>query len=177
MEQHRGALVNIGQNNIESLNLVMAGNDYKISARGTFALDTYGDINKVYPLPANDSVFGVTYPVAQYDHDGHTSAVSGGFEYVGTRVPQLRGKYLFGDIPTGHLFYVNMSDVKLGSRARIFGWRVSLNGVPKTLRELCGTDRVDLHFGHDKDGELYILTKPDGKIYRLVSATGADAGR
>jgi len=28
---------------------------------------------------------------------------------------------------------------------------------------------VDLHFGRDAKGELYIITKADGKIYKLVS--------
>jgi len=27
-----------------------------------------------------------------------------------------------------------------------------------------------LHFGRDAENELYILTKPDGKVYKLVSA-------
>ena len=46
----------------------------------------------------------------------------------------------------------------------------SLDGTVKTLKELCRNDRVDLHFGRDAKGELYILTKADGKIYKLVSA-------
>ena len=49
-------------------------------------------------------------------------------------------------------------------------WKVSLNGEVKTLKELCGNDRVDLHFGRDAKGELYIMTKADGKIYKLGSA-------
>ena len=167
---------NIGQNNIESVNLIKAGHDYGWPIReGTFALETYGDLNKVYPLPANDSLYGVTYPVAQYDHDGHVAANSGGFEYQGKAVPRLAGKYLFGDIPTGRLFYLNMADLSPRTRAPIYGWSVSVNGVQKTLTELCGSDRVDLHFGRDQDGELYILTKPDGKVYKLVSAALADA--
>jgi hypothetical protein len=47
--------------------------------------------------------------------------------------------------------------------------KVSLNREVKPLKELCGNDRVDLHFGRDVQGELYILTKADGKIYKLVS--------
>jgi hypothetical protein len=38
------------------------------------------------------------------------------------------------------------------------------------LKEVCGSDRVDLHFGRDINGELYILTKADGKVYQLTSA-------
>jgi hypothetical protein len=63
-----------------------------------------------------------------------------------------------------------MADLKKGIFAPIKEWKVAINGVSKTLREICGTDRVDLHFGKDANGELYILTKPDGKMYQLVSA-------
>ncbi|MFN8572123.1 MAG: PQQ-dependent sugar dehydrogenase [Gemmatimonadaceae bacterium] len=169
---------NIGHGTIESVNLVLPGHDYGWPIReGTFALESYGDLNKVYPLPANDSVYGVTYPVAQYDHDGITSAISGGYAYEGTSIPALGGKYLFGDIPTGRLFYVNLSDLSQGKQAPIYSWNVSLNGVQKTLKELCGTDRVDLHFGRDQAGALYLLTKPDGKVYRIVSATTSHGER
>jgi hypothetical protein len=48
---------------------------------------------------------------------------------------------------------------------------MSINGSQKTFRELCGGGRVDLHFGRDPQGELYILTKADGRIYKLVSTT------
>jgi len=39
-----------------------------------------------------------------------------------------------------------------------------LHGIPKTLKELCGSDRVDLHFGRDAGGELSVVTNPDGKV-------------
>ncbi|MEJ0033609.1 MAG: hypothetical protein WDO15_26195 [Bacteroidota bacterium] len=40
----------------------------------------------------------------------------------------------------------------------------------KTLKELTGEDRIDVRFGRDYAGELYIFTKPDGKVYRIVGA-------
>jgi glucose/arabinose dehydrogenase len=162
---------NIGHSNIESVNLIMAGHDYGWPIReGTFVLNPYGDLTKVYPLPPDDSAYHVTYPVIEYDHD-EGKAISGGLEYWGNALPQLKGKYFFGDIPKGRLFYAEMADIKQGGQATIKEWKVSVNGITKTLVELCGTDRVDLHFGRDDKGELYILTKPDGKIYKLVSAT------
>ncbi|MEO6733223.1 MAG: PQQ-dependent sugar dehydrogenase [Ferruginibacter sp.] len=162
---------NIGQAYIESLNLVEPGLDYGWPTReGTFLLDPNGDINKVYPLPANDSVYKITYPVAQFDHD-EGIAISGGFEYWGTAIPQLKGKFLFGDIPSGRLFYMDMPDVKQGKQATIKEWKITMNGGSTTLLKLCGDERVDLHFGRDSRGELYILTKADGKVYKLVSAT------
>lgn len=164
---------NIGSSNIESVNLIKPGHDYGWPIReGTFSLNPYGDLTKVYPLPANDSIYKITYPVAQYDHDGGPSAISGGFEYGGNTIPILVGKFLFGDIASGRLFFIEMGDVKQRSweQTAIKEWRVSVNGTPKTLKELCGNDRVDLHFGKDGQGELYILIKADGKIYKLVSA-------
>ena len=64
-----------------------------------------------------------------------------------------------------------MADIKQGKQATIKEWKISINGANKTLRELCGSDRVDLHFGRDARGELYILTKADGRVYKLISAT------
>src|SRR5690606_14438159 len=122
----------------------------------------------VYPLPANDSVYGITYPVAEFDHD-EGAAISGGLEYLGHKIPQLKGKYFFGDIPSGRLFYLNTDDIKQGEQAAIKEWRIAINGSPATLEKACGSKRVDLHFGRDAKGELYILTKADGKLYKLAS--------
>jgi glucose/arabinose dehydrogenase len=162
---------NVGGHNIESVNMVMPGQDFGWPIReGTFVLDPYGDITKVYPLPPDDSIYNITYPVAQYDHDKGGTAVSSGFEYWGTAIPSLRGKFIFGDIPSGRLFYIEMADIKQGKQATIKEFSITVNGIQKTLTSLCGNDRVDLHFGRDAKGELYILTKPDGKVYSLVNA-------
>ncbi|MEO8111380.1 MAG: PQQ-dependent sugar dehydrogenase [Ginsengibacter sp.] len=162
---------NIGQANIESLYLIKPGHNYGWPTReGSFVLDPYGDLNKVYPLPPNDSIYKITYPIAEYDHDDG-NAISGGYGYQGTRIPLLKGKFLFGDIPTGRLFYIDLTDVKQGKQAPIKEWSVSVNDTIKTLKEICGNNRVDLRFGQDSQGELYILTKEDGKVYKLMSAT------
>src|SRR6185295_9279516 len=111
---------NIGQRNIESLYLVEPGHFHGWPIReGTFLI--VDNIDKVYPLPADDSVFHVSYPVAQFDHD-EGIAMSGGFEYSGAAVPQLTGKFVFGDINAGRLFYIEMADVKLGTQAPIKEW-------------------------------------------------------
>ena len=160
---------NVGHGNIESLYWVTKGADCGWPIReGNFVVNPYGNLNKVYPLPPNDSIYHITYPVAEYDHD-EGKAISGGFEYTG-EIAALKGKYLFGDIPTGRLFYVNTKDIQLGKEAIIKEWKVMLNGRVETLRQLCGNNRVDLHFGKDAACEMYILTKPDGKIYKLVGA-------
>ena len=161
---------NIGQTNIESINVILPGHDYGWPDReGSFVLNPYGDLDKVYPLPPNDSVYKFTYPVAEYDHD-EGNAISGGYEYWGNTIPLLKGKFLFGDIPAGRLFYIDMAAIKQGKQATIKEWTISLKGISQTLVKLCKNDRVDLHFGRDSKGELYILTKTDGKVYKLVNA-------
>jgi glucose/arabinose dehydrogenase len=163
---------NIGQANAESVNLIKPGHDYGWPIReGTYLLDPYGDLTRLYPLPANDSTYNITYPVAYFDHD-EGLAITGGFEYSGKVIPQLAGKFLFGVIGTGRLFYINMADIKQGQQALIKEWRVSFNGKQGVLKDFCnGCERVDLRLGRDADGEIYILTKLDGKIYKLVGAT------
>ena len=109
--------VNIGEHNIEALNIIKAGHFYGWPIReGTFVERFFNDVGKVYTLPSNDSIYHVTYPVAQFDHDEGT-AISGGFEYRGTTIPGLAGKYVFGDLGTGRLFFVNMKDLGIGRHA------------------------------------------------------------
>jgi glucose/arabinose dehydrogenase/mono/diheme cytochrome c family protein len=169
---HTGKILvsNIGHANIESVNLVEPGHDYGWPIReGTFLIDPFGNLNKVFALPVNDKTFNVTYPVAQFDHD-EGNAISGGFEYTGSVVPQLKRKFLFGDIPSGRLFYFDMAEMKQGKQATVKEWKITINGALKTFREVCGSKRVDLHFGKDSKNELYLLTKADGKVYKLASA-------
>jgi glucose/arabinose dehydrogenase/mono/diheme cytochrome c family protein len=162
---------NIGQGNIESVNLIQPGHDYGWPLReGTFVSEYATGMTNIYPLPANDSIYKITYPVAQFDHD-EGLAISGGFEYLGTAIPQLTGKFLFGDIASGRLFFIEMADIRQGKQAVIKEWKISMNGGQRTLQDLCGNNRADLHFGSDSKGELYILTKTDGKVYKLVNET------
>ena len=159
---------NIGHHNIESLYMILPGHDYGWPIReGTFVMNAAANMHNIFPLPPDDSLYHITYPIAQYDHD-EGNAISGGFEYWGKALPNLKGKCFFGDIVKGRVFYIEMKDVKIGSQAPIKECKLLLNGVPKTLVELCGANKVDMRFGRDHLGELYILTKPDGKVYKLV---------
>lgn len=160
---------NIGHHNIESLYIVEKGSDCGWPEReGTFVMRYNENMNDVYPLPADDSVYHYTYPVAEYDHD-EGNAISGGLEYWGTKVNSLKGKYLFGDIVKGRLFYVEMKDLAIGKQAPIKELQLTINGQKKTLVETTGDDKVDVRFGRDHTGEMYILTKPDGKVYKIVN--------
>jgi mono/diheme cytochrome c family protein len=166
---HTGVMLatNIGQANIEAIDMIEKGHDYGWPVReGPFVVHPLGNINHLYPLPTDDSLYHITYPIALFDHD-EGNAIAGGFVYQGRELPELKGKYLFGDIPTGRLFYINTADLKLGKQERVKEWFVSLQGKKQSLRQICGQDRVDLRFSQDEKGEMYLFTKPDGKIYRL----------
>ena len=161
--------VNIGEHNVESVNMIVPGHFYGWPIReGTFLERFYNKGGQVYPLPADDSSYQVTYPVAQYDHDEGV-AIAGGFEYTGNHLPQLAGKYLFGDLVSGRLFFVKTADLELGKQAVIKEWHIALGGAPTTLAELCKNRRVEMRFGKDSRGELYIFTKSDGKVYKFVN--------
>ena len=148
----------------------MPGNNHGWPIReGTFLVNPSGDINKVYPLPANDGEYNIAYPVAQYDHD-EGLAVTGGFEYTGSENVELKNKYLFGDMNNGRLYYISLDEVKPGFIATVMEWKISYNGKVTTTAELCGSSRVDLRFGKDARGEVYIFSKQDGKVWRLASA-------
>jgi hypothetical protein len=147
----------------------MPGHDYGWPIReGTFLLDPFGDITKVYPLPPDDQTYNVTYPVAQYDHD-EGLAIAGGFEYTGSYIKELKGKFLFADMNNGRLYYIDLAEVKQGRQSQIREWGVSLNGRATTFARLCGSERVDLRIGQDSKGELYFFSKQDGKVYLLGS--------
>ena len=158
---------NIGERQLEEVELIVPGGNYGWPHReGTFLFDI-NDRDNVYPLPASDNP-EFLYPVAQYDHD-EGFAIIGGVVYRGDDVPELYGKYIFGDIRDGRVFYCDVDDLVLGSQATIYELTLTRNGSPTTLQALAGNSRADLRFGYDNDGELYILTKTDGKIRRVVS--------
>lgn len=162
---------NIGQTNIESIEWIRPGHNYGWPVReGSFLFDAKGNLDNVFALAANDSSYGITYPVAQFDHD-EGSAICGGYEYNNITIPELKGKFLFGDIPTGRLFFINTADIHQPNGAPIQEWKVTIDHVPASLKQVCGSSRVDLHFGMDAEGEMYILTKSDGKLYRIESAS------
>ncbi len=50
------------------------------------------------------------YPAAVYSHQEGDS-IGNGFVYRGKLMPQLRGKYIFNDMTTGRIFYVDLDEM------------------------------------------------------------------
>jgi glucose/arabinose dehydrogenase len=181
-ERNRMLLGSMGEHAIESIYQVQAGDNFGWSRReGPFVFNQE-DRCHLYPLPEDDEQHGYTYPVAAYDHDpppgwpcdrdsGH--AVIGGFVYRGNRMPELRGKYVFGDGVDGRIFYADSAALRRGTKhlAKIYEFLLRDDtGKQMTIHDLAGDPRVDLRFGSDGDGELYILSKANGKIWKVTGA-------
>ncbi len=174
----------IGEHDIESIYEVRAGDNYGWSEReGPFVFKK-SDRCDLYPLPADDAQFGYTYPVAAYDHNPAAGAsctsdvgraVTGGFVYRGNALPALRGKYVFGDIVRGHIYYTNVDEMRRGGplatirELRIF----NTAGTRTTMQTLAQKTRVDLRFGLDRAGELYVLAKANGRIWKVTGTNGS----
>jgi Glucose / Sorbosone dehydrogenase/Concanavalin A-like lectin/glucanases superfamily len=179
-------LGHIGEKDIEAVYDVRAGDNLGWSEReGPFVFDKADRCN-LYPLPADDAKYGYTYPVAAYDHDpppgypctadvGH--AVSGGFVYRGRRLGELHGSYLFADLVDGRLFATEEREMRRGSGelAQIRELAVFTRaGAEVTMPILAGDARVDLRFGRDAEGELYLLAKANGKVWKIVGVKRVD---
>jgi glucose/arabinose dehydrogenase len=173
----RHIITDMGQKQIEEVNLALAGANYGWPLReGTFE-GVLTDQSKLFTLPDDDASFGFTYPVAQYDHDdpsftNTSKAVVGGFVYRGDAIPALVGHYIFGDLVNGTIYHVPVDQLRLGQQAEFRQLNLLVDGQPTTLLDLVGAARADLRFGQGPDGEIYVLTKQDGEIRLMAPVAG-----
>lgn len=185
--RHRLFLGHIGEHAIEGVWDVRAGDNLGWPNReGPFVFDKT-DRCALYPLPADDAKYHYDYPVAAYDHDpppGWTCdadvgrAISGGYVYRGHKLPELYGKYVFGDLVDGSVYYTNEREMRRGApRAPIHQLMVfDRTGKRVTMRQLAGDKRVDLRFGRDSKGELFLISKANGRIWKVVGTRHFAAG-
>jgi hypothetical protein len=129
-----------------------------------------------------------TYPVIAYKTHEYGDAIAGGFIYSGSNLPALQGKLVFGDITTGRIWYSELSDVFAADDGDPESL-APMHEIQWNLRELAeatfqawggegetlpgggaasGQGRVDIRFAEDDNGDVYVLTKSDGMIRRIV---------
>ncbi len=95
-------------------------------------------------------------PIAEHPHT-EAMSVTGGFVYRGSRLPGLRGAYLYGDWVTGKM------------------WALRANrGVRQNLREIAATSLQIICYGQGLDGEVLVVDYAGG-IYRLTPNASDDA--
>lgn len=106
----------------------------------------------------------LTMPV--YDYPTSLGcAITGGYVYRGSAVPELQGLYVFADYCAGRIFGIDAAD--------------ALAGLPVTRQEFTaelGT-QVGLipSFGRDAEGELYICDIFGGRVVKIVPGCDGDA--
>lgn len=177
-------LADIGQSTIEKVTLVPAGANLGWNLwEGSFRFAGGGRGGGVnVEAPRSDP--GVTYPVVEYDQQDallmNSSAVTGVHVYRSGPISQLRDLVLFGDFPSGEIFYFHADRLPQGGQDGIR--RVLLNdgsgAGPKTFLQIIRekntaqgrspVNRTDLRFGAGPDGQVFLLNKHDGTIRLLV---------
>ena len=179
-EDGRMFILDIGQDQIEEVNLGVAGGNYGWREReGTFAtvygVSTEDRPGGVYERESDTDSF--LYPVAEYDHD-EGFAIGSGFVYRGSAIPELAGMFVFTELVRGRLFYIDSSNLEPGSPTTIFELNTRIDGAEASLVDVAGhrntsaghaphNQRVDLRLSQDASGELYVLSKGDGWIRKL----------
>ncbi|MFD5828945.1 PQQ-dependent sugar dehydrogenase [Lentzea sp. NPDC060358] len=179
---HKMFLGHIGEKAVDSVYEVRKGANLGWSEREGVWEFRRGDPScGVFPLPADDAKNGYTYPVTAFDHNRLSStspcadsgnALMGGFVYRGAKIPSLRGKYIYGEGVKGLLYYAEEREMRAGAPMTASReLMVYVNGQVTTLKALVGDpNRVDLRFGRDAAGELYVLAKANGKIWKVTGA-------
>ncbi len=135
-----------------------------------------GDSEHVYLLPGDiaDGTIddGLSYPVLQFDHS-EAIAHAGGIVYSGSLIPQLQGKFIFGGVVNGRVFYSDYADMLAAddgipeTTADVYELQLVQGGQDVDMNNLV-SGRVDLRIAEDADGELYLMSKGDGFIRKIV---------
>ncbi len=164
----------VGQGNIEEIDRVTLGGNYGWAIKeGDFLYDritgVLGPRSPGDPVGLIDPIVG-TLGALEYDH-GDGISITGGFVYRGSAIPELAGKYVFGDLALknlpprvdGRLFY---ADLLTGEIKEFLLPQFAGGALP---------DGLTVHgFGEDAAGELYALvtnTPANGKggiVYRIT---------
>jgi hypothetical protein len=137
-----------GQNQVEEVNTITKGANYGWPVKeGTFLFNRTGpSIGFDNPANSPGSPAGLVDPLLEYDHNAG-SAVVGGFIYHGSLLPQLDGKYVFGDFSNstfagpgnGRIFYADLNSGQINE--------FNMNPLNLWLKG----------FGEDANGEIYVM--------------------
>jgi hypothetical protein len=166
-------LADVGQNNIEEIDRIIIGGNYGWAIKeGTFLFNrSNGTIGPRSPGAPPGLIDPISGPLGtlEYDHSDGIS-VTGGFVYRGTAIPELYGKYVFGDLAIrnapprvdGRLFYADLDS------GEMFEFR-----LPLLLDDKLPNSLTVHGFGEDGNGELYALVTntpangTGGIVYKL----------
>jgi len=172
-------VADIGQNQIEELSLAWSGADLGWNTwEGSFRFISRRELD--FSDPRGDPE--LSYPVAEYDHADPIligrAAITGVVAYRSGAIPQLTGRLLFADYPSGEIFHISADDLPDGGEDAIRRVLLRDGGGQRTFLQLIqaknreqGRDpasRTDLRFATGPNGRLFLLNKHDGVIREIV---------
>jgi glucose/arabinose dehydrogenase len=138
----------VGQSDYEEINIVEAGGNYGWSIK---------EGKHCFKPSSNCEIPGLTDPIFEYSHGQNTGySITGGFVYRGTTVPELYGKYVYGDYVSKNI------------------WALEYDFVNPPVNEFITEAEGNIvSFGTDQNDELYILTfsSDAGRIFKFASPT------
>ena len=118
-------IIDIGLHYWEEINIAAKGANYGYPEREgneQLFVDDAGKTGSLksppVPFPDRDllQVEGINepvvpiYPAAVYSH-WEGDSIGSGFVYRGKLMPQMRGKFIFNDMTTGRIFYVDLAEM------------------------------------------------------------------
>jgi hypothetical protein len=170
-------VADIGQNIVEEISPVTAGANLGWNKwEGSFAF-----VNRQVDVANPRSDAAMTWPIVEYDHRDplvQRAAITGVVIYRQAAIRQLGNKLIFGDNPSGEIFYLDADKLPDGGQSPIRRILFDDGGTRKTLLQLIreknaaqgkpAAPRADLRFGVGPDGQVFILNKRDGVIRLLV---------
>ncbi len=110
----------------------------------------------IYEYPNNANYIKTLAGFKQKNRDG--CSVTGGYVYRGNSIPELYGKYIFGDYCTGKVWSFNHDGLKIN------------NFVNHTNTIMNSIDKKSFYlssFGSSQDGELFLIDY-SGILYQLI---------
>jgi len=150
----------VGEERWEEVNIIKRGGNYGWSVReGDFVFNRESK-TKDEPKPTERGVTpaGWEAPIKTYWHDIGQS-ITGGYVYRGKAIPELKGWYLYGDYSKGTIWGLKYD-----------GKAVTDEGTLKISNEKEVRPMLPSSFGEDDDGEIYVCSHQDGKIWKIVPA-------
>jgi hypothetical protein len=172
-------VADIGQNIVEELSPVTAGANLGWNKwEGSFRFISRAEVS----LVDQRGDAAITYPVVEYGQLDpllqSQSAITGVHVYRRGPITQLADLLLFGDLPSGEIFYIEADRPPTGGQTAIRRILLNDDGEPKTLLQLIreknmaqGREpaaRADLRFGAGPNDQLFLLNKQDGTIRLLI---------
>ena len=175
-------LSDIGQNIVEEVSPVTAGANLGWNIwEGSFRYVSQRAV--ITDAPSSDPK--MTYPIVEYGQldpvllPSNSSAAVGVIVYRSAAVPQLTGRLLFGDMPSGELFHVSADQLPKGGQDSIRRvlFVTAPGGAPRSFLSVIQAKnveqgktpavRADLRFDANAAGQIFLLNKADG-ILRVI---------